>query len=135
MVMARPGNSRGISGDAGDRARSADLQSAVSRICNPQGVAGLKGLDRSGALPNAIRRYGRFKICATSFPLVLSECSVIQGAMSDSFRIGVLGSGKGSNFVALADAIAARKIPAQVGLVLSDAESAGILQHARERNI
>jgi phosphoribosylglycinamide formyltransferase-1 len=51
------------------------------------------------------------------------------------FRIGVLGSGKGSNFVAIADAVAAGKIPAEIAIVLSDVESAGILEHARERNI
>ncbi len=51
------------------------------------------------------------------------------------FRIGVLGSGKGSNFVAIADACAAGKIPAAIALVLSDVETAGILGHARERNI
>ena len=55
--------------------------------------------------------------------------------MSKLFRFGVLGSGKGSNFVALADAIAAGKIPAETAIVLSDVESAGILSHARERNI
>lgn len=47
----------------------------------------------------------------------------------------MLGSGKGSNFVAIADAIAAGKVPAEVALVLSDVESAGILDHARKRNI
>ena len=47
----------------------------------------------------------------------------------------MLGSGKGSNFVAIADAIAAGKVPAQVALVLSDAENAGILEHARKRNL
>jgi phosphoribosylglycinamide formyltransferase 1 len=52
-----------------------------------------------------------------------------------TFRLGVLGSGKGSNFVAIADACAAGKIPAQVALVVSDVESAGILERARERNI
>jgi phosphoribosylglycinamide formyltransferase-1 len=51
------------------------------------------------------------------------------------FRIGVLGSGKGSNFVALADAVAVGKIPAQIAVVLSDVESAGILAHARDRKI
>jgi phosphoribosylglycinamide formyltransferase-1 len=51
------------------------------------------------------------------------------------FRLGVLGSGKGSNFVAIADAIAAGQIPAEVALVLSDVESAGILEHARQRNL
>jgi len=47
----------------------------------------------------------------------------------------VVGSGKGSNFVALADAIAAGKIPAEIAVVLSDVESAGILAHARDRKI
>ena len=47
----------------------------------------------------------------------------------------MLGSGKGSNFAALADAIARGEVPAQVALVLSDVESAGILQHARDRGL
>ena len=49
--------------------------------------------------------------------------------------MGVLGSGKGSNFVAIADAIAAGKNPAEVALVLSDVADAGILAHARQRNL
>ncbi len=55
--------------------------------------------------------------------------------MNNPFRLGILGSGKGSNFVAIAEAFAAGKIPAEVGLVLSDVESAGVLAHARERNL
>lgn len=51
------------------------------------------------------------------------------------FRIGVLGSGKGSNFVAIADACASGGISADVAIVLSDVETAGILNHARERGI
>jgi phosphoribosylglycinamide formyltransferase-1 len=51
------------------------------------------------------------------------------------FRLGVLGSGKGSNFVALAEACAASQVPARVALVLSDVADAPILQRARERNI
>ena len=47
----------------------------------------------------------------------------------------MLGSGKGSNFVAIADAIAAGNIPAEVALVVSDVVSAGILEHARQRNL
>ncbi len=47
----------------------------------------------------------------------------------------MLGSGKGSNFVAIADAIAAGKVPAQIGVVLSDVENAGILEQARQRNL
>ena len=52
-----------------------------------------------------------------------------------SFRLGVLGSGKGSNFVAIADACAAGTIPATVAIVLSDVADAGILGHARARNL
>jgi phosphoribosylglycinamide formyltransferase-1 len=55
--------------------------------------------------------------------------------LEKKFRIGVLGSGKGSNFVAIADAIAAGQIPAEIALVLSDVENAGILQHAKERGL
>lgn len=55
--------------------------------------------------------------------------------MSNPFRLGVLGSGKGSNFAAIADAVAAGKIPAEIALVLSDVENAGILSHTRERKI
>ena len=49
--------------------------------------------------------------------------------------MGVLGSGKGSNFAAIAGACASGKIPAEVALVVSDAESAGILSLARDRKI
>jgi phosphoribosylglycinamide formyltransferase-1 len=55
--------------------------------------------------------------------------------VNSTFRIGVLGSGKGSNFVAIADAVAAGQIPAEIALVLSDVEGAGILTHARERKL
>ncbi len=51
------------------------------------------------------------------------------------FRIGVLGSGKGSNFVAIADACRAGTVPAEMALVLSDVAEAGILERARERGI
>jgi phosphoribosylglycinamide formyltransferase-1 len=50
-------------------------------------------------------------------------------------RVGVLGSGRGSNFVAIVEACAAGAIPAEVVLVLSDVIDAPILQRARERNI
>ena len=56
-------------------------------------------------------------------------------ASEHKFRLGILGSGKGSNFVAIADACASGKIPALVALVLSDVEDAGILAQARERNL
>jgi phosphoribosylglycinamide formyltransferase 1 len=69
------------------------------------------------------------------FNFFLNPPSAIPFAVSKPFRIGVLGSGKGSNFVALADAIAAGKIPAEIAIVLSDVESAGILAHARARKL
>ena len=50
-------------------------------------------------------------------------------------RLGVLGSGKGSNFVAIADAVATGKLDAEIALVISDVENAGILQRANDRGI
>ncbi len=50
-----------------------------------------------------------------------------------TFRLGLLGSGKGSNAAAIADACASGQIPAQVAIVISDVADAGILQRARER--
>jgi phosphoribosylglycinamide formyltransferase-1 len=47
------------------------------------------------------------------------------------FRIGVLGSGTGSNFAAIATACAQGRVPARVALVLSDVPDAGILERAR----
>jgi phosphoribosylglycinamide formyltransferase-1 len=52
-----------------------------------------------------------------------------------TFRLGVLGSGQGSNFVAIADACARGTVPAEVALVISDVADAGILARARERDI
>jgi len=52
-----------------------------------------------------------------------------------AFRLGVLGSGKGSNFAAIADACIAGEVPALVGVVLSDVADAGILENARRRGI
>src|SRR5437762_12824651 len=51
------------------------------------------------------------------------------------FRLGVLGSGKGSNMAAIADACLAGKIRAEIAMVLSDRPEAGILAHARERGL
>ena len=51
------------------------------------------------------------------------------------FRLGVLGSGKGSNFAAIADACAAGEIAAEVALVVSDVADAGILGHAQARQL
>ena len=50
-------------------------------------------------------------------------------------RVGVLGSGKGSNLVALANASAAGQACFDVALVLSDVSDAGILTRAQELGI
>jgi phosphoribosylglycinamide formyltransferase-1 len=51
------------------------------------------------------------------------------------FRLGILGSGKGSNAAAIADACASGEIPGEVVLVVSDVENAGILERARARGL
>ena len=50
-------------------------------------------------------------------------------------KLGVLGSGKGSNFAALLAGISSGQIPASVEIVLSDNAEAGILDLARNANI
>jgi len=50
-------------------------------------------------------------------------------------RLGVLGSGKGSNFVALAEAIRQGEVPAEIVLVASDLAHAAILSLAREKKL
>src|SRR5438105_2493237 len=45
---------------------SAELHSAVSRICNPRIASRPYDAAKHGVLPNAIRRYSRLKICATA---------------------------------------------------------------------
>ena len=50
--------------------------------------------------------------------------------MSNTPRLAVLGSGKGSNFVALQEAILAGKLDAQIVLVVSDLPNATILTRA-----
>jgi phosphoribosylglycinamide formyltransferase 1 len=50
--------------------------------------------------------------------------------MTPSPRLAVLGSGKGSNFVALQEAILAGKLDAQIVLVVSDLPDAAILARA-----
>ena len=55
--------------------------------------------------------------------------------MRSPLRLGILGSGKGSNFRAIADAIAAGALQAEVRVVVSDVADAGILAFARERGL
>ena len=53
----------------------------------------------------------------------------------EKLKLGVLGSGKGSNFRAIADAIDRGELAAEVRVVISDVENAGILELARSRGI
>ena len=53
----------------------------------------------------------------------------------DAFRIGILGSGKGSNLQSIIDGVEAGAIPAQIALVISDVEDAFILERARKHGI
>ena len=50
-------------------------------------------------------------------------------------KLGILGSGKGSNFRAIIDAIERGALAAEVRIVISDVESAGILNLARARGL
>lgn len=50
-------------------------------------------------------------------------------------RLGLLGSGKGSNMAAIADACRAGNVPAEIAIVLSDVADAGILARAKERGL
>jgi phosphoribosylglycinamide formyltransferase-1 len=50
-------------------------------------------------------------------------------------RLGILLSGRGSNFDAIADHIAAGKLDAEIGVVISNVDGAPGLEHARTRGL
>ena len=50
-------------------------------------------------------------------------------------KIGVLGSGKGSNLQSIIDNVEAENVPAEIACVISDVEDAYILERARKHNI
>ena len=52
--------------------------------------------------------------------------------MKRPLRLGVLGSGKGSNFRAIMEQIVDGRLDAEVRLVISDVDDSGILSLARE---
>ena len=55
--------------------------------------------------------------------------------MSEPLRVGVLASGRGSNFRALAEAAVSGRIPAAVVVLVTDRAGAGALAIARELGI
>jgi phosphoribosylglycinamide formyltransferase 1 len=70
---------------------------------------------------------------APRFGLLDSYANVSQSMKK---RIGVLLSGRGSNFVALAESVAAGRIPdAEIAIVVSNRESAPGIEKAKERGI
>ena len=50
-------------------------------------------------------------------------------------KVGVLGSGSGTNFQAIIDNVAAGKVPAKIACVISDVENALILERGRKHGI
>src|SRR3989338_1281377 len=50
-------------------------------------------------------------------------------------RLGILGSGKGSNFAAIADAVQRQTLPVEIAIVLSDVENSGILALAKKHGV
>jgi phosphoribosylglycinamide formyltransferase-1 len=55
--------------------------------------------------------------------------------MKSPLRLGILGSGRGSNFRAIMAQIIDGRVDAEVRLVISDVQNAGILSYARDLNI
>ena len=54
---------------------------------------------------------------------------------SNRFRLGVLGSGCGTNLAAINAAIERGELPVTTAIVISDIADSGILKHARQMNI
>ena len=55
--------------------------------------------------------------------------------MASTHRLGILLSGRGSNFMAIADNVAAGKIPAEIALVISNRPGAPGLEEAQRRGL
>jgi phosphoribosylglycinamide formyltransferase 1 len=66
---------------------------------------------------------------------VLTKDFVRQDVVRNPLHLGILGSGKGSNFRAIVESINDGKLNAEVRLVISDVFDAGILGYARDYQI
>jgi phosphoribosylglycinamide formyltransferase-1 len=55
--------------------------------------------------------------------------------MPELLRVGVLASGRGSNFEALVEAVEAGRVPAVVAVLVTDSATAGALEIARGRGV
>ncbi|MDU2065268.1 MAG: phosphoribosylglycinamide formyltransferase [Sporomusaceae bacterium] len=49
-----------------------------------------------------------------------------------AFRLGILASGRGSNFVAIQEAISAGQVPAEIAVVITDQSQAGVRERTGE---
>jgi phosphoribosylglycinamide formyltransferase-1 len=61
-------------------------------------------------------------------------CSAFD-TLPDVKKLGILLSGRGSNFLAIADSVAAGKIPAEIAVVISNREAAPGIEAARARGL
>jgi phosphoribosylglycinamide formyltransferase-1 len=67
--------------------------------------------------------------------LQVVHSSALSPPAMQKLRLGVLGSGKGSNFLAIYEAIQASQLDAQIVIVCSDVVDAGILKLARDAGL
>ena len=70
-----------------------------------------------------------------AWPIDFEACRDHAAKMKHPLRLGVLGSGKGSNFRAIMEQIVDGRLDAEVRIVISDVENAGILSFARDFQI
>src|SRR6267378_4089457 len=96
--------------------------------------------DRTTTLSSAISARFLCELCVEShLPRTLKFCHPRHLCYRFLFmtkRIGVLLSGRGSNFEALADSVVSRRIPnAEIALVLSNREAAAGIDRARARGL
>ncbi len=59
----------------------------------------------------------------------------MESSPQPAHRLGILLSGRGSNFIAIADNVAAGKIPAEIAVVISNRPNAPGLQEAQRRGL
>lgn len=76
---------------------------------------------------------GRILAFPHDSPMSSTATHLHQAPASNRVRLGVLGSGAGTNYTALAEAIDRGELEAEIVIVISDAADAPLLTRARER--
>src|SRR5262249_59787065 len=65
-----------------------------------------------------------------------SDCVSLRSSMGpEAVRLGVLASGRGTNFAALADAARAGRLGGEIAVLVADRAEAGAREEARRRSI